>query len=792
MTQAVWMFENGYHDLLSVIPVNAQLSPGSTIASNQLGKVPGRKLANGTWAGYNWRAHEPTIDDVKTWVQQGASIGLRATRVLGLDIDSLTPHVAAEVERIALEVLGPAPVRVGRAPKRLLMYRLAEGAEHVTRMRLFLDAGDGVTHLIELLGHGQQFLVEGTHPGTLRPYEWVTPVPPRDQLTPVTREDMERLFAAITVAFDAMGYRVTREGSGRRQERPAVAQTGLLAPSIDVLREAVALVPNTNDLFDTRESYIKMGYAIRAACGDEVDAGFDIFAAWASRWAEGVNEPDTVRADWRRMRPPYSIGWTYLAELARGYGYFDAVDDFPAEGTAPAPPAPAPKSTQLSERWLADRVLRELGDILRFVPQQGRWLVWDGKRWCPDEKLQAQHAISRQLAEIAGEVRLAAQTPRDQKVADTEARRIESAFVLGQVMKLVRAEPSIALTGSALDADPWLLNTPSGVIDLRTGALSLPRPELLATKLTRTGPDYGGAAPEWRRFLAEATNNDAELEGFLQRLAGYGLTGSTSEQTLTFIFGPGGNGKSVFLNAIREVMGDYAAVAAMDTFTASHFDKHTTDLADLLGARLVTANETQAGRRWDEQRVKQLSGGEPIKARFMRQDNFTYLPSFKLIFSGNHKPEVRDLDPAMRRRMHIVPFTVTPSKVDRELGTKLRSEYPAILAWMVEGAKQWLRDGLRPPPAVLAATEEYFEEEDPFARWAEEETTEAPGTVTPVMVLFEAWREWCGQTGEYAGTVKRFAHTMTRHGWVRAHDADTRRAVVMGIALRPENVRVTL
>ena len=168
------------------------------------------------------------------------------------------------------------------------------------------------------------------------------------------------------------------------------------------------------------------------------------------------------------------------------------------------------------------------------------------------------------------------------------------------------------------------------------------------------------------------------MQAYLRRIAGYCLTGSVSEHALFFLHGPGGNGKGVLVNTITDISGNYATVASMDTFTASQTDRHPTDMAMLRGARLVTAQETEEGRCWAESKIKSLTGGDPVTARFMRQDFFTYQPTFKLVIVGNHRPGIRNVDDAMRRRLHLIPFTYKPPRPDKDLPERLKAERPGI------------------------------------------------------------------------------------------------------------------
>lgn len=773
---ALALYDRGYTDLVSVIPPDATLSPESKISADQRGKAPGRRNRNGTWGGYDWRKHKVTTNDARQWSASGANIGLRSANWPGLDIDTMDERLSDQLQNIATDQLGATQVRVGRAPKRLMIYRTATP---FARMRMFIEK-DGVTHLVELLGDGQQYLVHGTHPITRRPYVWIglgalADLDPR-QLPEIDPEKAARFFDRARDVLASQGYTVRREGDGRRHERQAGDQASLVAPSIEELRTAVSYIPNTDALWPGRDEYIRMGYAIRAAGGSEhEDEAYTIFAEWAGKHeSDGrvSGNPETWRADWRRMRPPYSVGWDWIAGVARDHGYSDAPLEFTTEGN---PPAAEPEGdgadVPFSDRWLAERVIRTKGDRLRYSPETGRWYVWNGRRWEPDTTLRARDEIGDALSDIGANVRATAKTKAAIAEAVRESRRIESVSTLDAVIKLVQARGEIAVRQDSLDADPWLLNTPSGAVDLRSGRMELASPEQLSTKLTTVGPDLDLSSPIWNKFLLEATGSDTLLVGYLQRLIGYALTGSTEEQVLVFVWGPGGNGKSVFLNAVRDVMGDYAKVAAMDAFTASKWDKHTTDLADLVGARLVTASETQSDRAWDEQRVKQLSGGDPVKARFMRQDNFQFTPTFKLIFVGNHKPAIRDPDGAMRRRFHLVPFTFKPPVIDKTLGDRLKAEYPAILGWAIRGALEWKHRGLDAPAIVKEATEEYLEGEDAVGRWLSERAIPQEGAITSAVKLFENWREWCGINGEHAGSQKKLGQAIGRR-YRRAKDGN--------------------
>lgn len=390
----------------------------------------------------------------------------------------------------------------------------------------------------------------------------------------------------------------------------------------------------------------------------------------------------------------------------------------------------------------------------RYVAAWGRWLVWDGQRWRTEETLAATDLIRSVCRQTAGR----ADNPK-------VAAKLASASTVGGVERLARADRRHAATTDEWDADPWLLNTPGGVVDLKTGRM---RPHERADRMTKiTTATPSGDCPTWKQFIDEVTGGDKELQAYLQRMVGYALTGSTQEHALFFLYGTGANGKSVFVNTLATILGDYATNAPMDTFMETRTDRHPTDMAGLRGARFVAAIETEQGKRWAESKLKNLTGGDKIAARFMRQDFFEFFPQFKLFVAGNHKPAIRNIDEAMKRRLHLIPFTITvpPERRDKNLQHKLLAERDGILAWAVQGCLNWQRHGrLDPPQRVVDATEEYFEAEDALGRWLDERCVRTANAKSLTAELFSDWKVWAEAAGEFTGSQKRFADLLLNRG----------------------------
>jgi hypothetical protein len=274
------------------------------------------------------------------------------------------------------------------------------------------------------------------------------------------------------------------------------------------------------------------------------------------------------------------------------------------------------EAREFSDDSLASRFTQRHGDDLRYVAARGRWLKWDGMRWVPDD---TQYVVDR-----AREICRAASA---ECAAPSVATRVASAATVTAVDRLARADRRHAATVDQWDSDAWLLNTPGGIVDLRTGDIQAHRPDAYCTKMTAVAP--GGRCPQWHAFLKRVTGGDRELQAFLSRMVGYCLTADTREQALFFLYGTGANGKSVLLSTVTGIVNDYSKSAPIETFVASRSEHHPTDLAGLQGARLVTVTETEDGRRWDESKIKSITGGDRISARFMRQDYFEFTAAIR-------------------------------------------------------------------------------------------------------------------------------------------------------------------
>ncbi|MGW6420365.1 phage/plasmid primase, P4 family [Streptomyces sp. NPDC055055] len=419
----------------------------------------------------------------------------------------------------------------------------------------------------------------------------------------------------------------------------------------------------------------------------------------------------------------------------------------PVDGTAalnviPHPTASAdagPETYSRTDDGNALRLIDQHLDEIRFVPQRGKWLVWDGHRWAWDEA-----GTVREMARA-----IARDLPNGEGQAKHRARSL-SASGIAAMVTMATTDPRTVTHAHQLDAHSMLLNTPAGAVDLTTGTLAAPDPAQMHTRATRVAPDADLPTPRWDEFLAQTFGPDLELRGYVQRMAGYAASGSVRWHILPFLHGPGGNGKGVFLNVMRNILGDYAATAP-NAFLMAGAQRHETEIARLHGLRLVIASEVNQEAKFDEAKVKELTGGDGLTARFMRQDHFTFEPTHKLFLMGNHQPRVTAGGKSFWRRLRLLPFTRTPEKVIEDLDLLLvAEEAPGILAWIVAGAVDAFKDGLRDPASVTAATAQYAAEEDALARFLDEACHVGGGAQvrTATEVFRSAYERWCRAEGE--------------------------------------------
>ena len=431
-----------------------------------------------------------------------------------------------------------------------------------------------------------------------------------------------------------------------------------------------------------------------------------------------------------------------------------------------------------SDISLSEQFAEEYKHNLRYVGQWSKWFHFNGMNWDMDHKMRVYTLCKYMLRKLARkqlkwsmenelkQIDPSSDSYRSQRtVAKGKAlgtiAHFKTAKKVASVVWLARSDKSLALGIDEWDADPWLLNTPQGVVDLRTGSVRQARATDYMTMIAGAGPS-NMPRPRWEEFMKQITDGDSGLASYMQRVLGYCLTGHTGEHAMFFGFGTGANGKSVLLNTIGKLMGDYHKSTAMETFILTNEYRHPTELAGLRGARMVTASETQKGRKWDEVKVKRLTGGDPINARFMRQDFFEFYPQFKLFIVGNNKPSLNTVDEAMRRRFNLIPFTVTipEHKRNPHLVEELEPEWPGIMSWMLEGCLEFQNKGLQAPQSVKEATETYMSMEDGFTAWWSECVTINPLGFTRVSDAYDSWKKWASKSGDIPGGSKEFSQTL--------------------------------
>lgn len=457
------------------------------------------------------------------------------------------------------------------------------------------------------------------------------------------------------------------------------------------------------------------------------------------------------------------------------YAEFDVASNVEAvavdEGEKPK------KKFRLNELGNAERIAYEYGYAIRYVSEMG-WMLWDGKRWKIDNKLQIERIANKVLRELE---------KSEDEIERSWARKCGKRNIrmnsIKDLMPLVPAERE------EFDRHKFLFNCANGVLNLKDGKLKPHDRDLRLSKLSNVEFNENAKCSVWLNFLQQIFKGDNDLIDYMQRLVGYSMTGDISEQGMYFLVGGGSNGKSTFINIIKALMGDYGLQTKSDTFIKKKNEGANNDIARLANARFVSAVESEEGEKLQESLVKTITGGEPLLARFLRQEYFEFIPEFKVFFTTNHKPVIGGVDDGIWRRVKIIPFTLSlkPHQRDKKLEEKLSLEMSGILNWAIEGCLKWQKSGLKEPRVVVDATGQYKEDMDilaPFlneACYIDEPKNEA--IKIEAKELYNIYDSWCYKSGERTLGNRSFYRMLETKGFGKSKGAGNK-TFLTGITIK--------
>jgi len=435
----------------------------------------------------------------------------------------------------------------------------------------------------------------------------------------------------------------------------------------------------------------------------------------------------------------------------------------------PLPPEELPPidSYPRNDAGTAQAFSERFEDSVRFAPGIG-WLVWNGVRWQRDAKA----TVTQYAVELSRQAQREAASIDDE---DKRKRATQHALSMGNrnkidaVLALAESNPALVIEPTELDTDPFLFGVANGTIDLRNGTFHDSHSDELITLASPVPWEEGATCPTWERFLSDITRGDSKLIAFLWRAIGYSLTGDTREQRFFFLYGTGSNGKSVFVDTLKTLLGDYSHRASGELFERMPNRNKGPELAELPGKRIVLASETKEGCRMDEQIIKDITGGEAMRAEAKYQAGFPFTPSAKVWMSGNHKPVISGTDEGIWRRVLLVPFLARfeGAAKDPRMGEKLRAELPGILQWAVAGCLDWQRNGLPLPQVIRDAVNEYRSDEDTLGHFIAEKIEDAPHELTVSKVaVYNAYKDWAEDEGiRYPLMKKTLTSRLRERGW---------------------------
>lgn len=753
---------------------------------------------------------------VQEWAaRRGAdNVCLRVPRdVLGVDVDAYDGRRGLEtVEWLAEQVGEPLPP-TWRCTSRtdgsgILLYRVPVGPEWVSDLGRDSD--------VQVVRHGHRYAVcwPSVHPDTGRTYRWYAPgtEPGRDQPAPEGTVPSVGELAALPAGWVRVFTRSGRLAGGEPAARPEGGWEEPRALDLDgrpvdvarLLRGGVPPGEQQTELF----RYACHLRALRLGRDEALTLVMVAIQGFRNGNEQDPWTPqhgaEMVRRVWEEYAPgggpaqlpPALADYAARVGAASADGGPPSADGGPGRGRTEVAEVP-PRRANATDLGNSLRVARVLGDRLRYAADLGRWLVWDGLRWAPDELDRALHLTAEVVDDVRREA-LAAEAEGDRGARDEWNRWAHASEALTRRTAMLRgaqALPELALTSAELDADPWLLVVRNGTVDLRTGRLRPSERSDLCSRLAAVDHDAGAPYERWAAHVDLVCAGDRTLAAYLQRVVGYTLTGRVGERAFFFLEGTGSNGKNALVEPLIQVLGDYALTSSTALLTGGD-EQHPTVLADLLGRRMVFVDETRQNRALNVERIKALTGSKRVKARFMRQDFFEFEARFKLWIAGNGRPTVKDPSDGVWRRMHRVQCLgkVAEGREVKDYGELLYAEEaPGILRWALEGLAGWRElGGLGVPQSVRDDVQEYRDDEDYEAQFAEE-TLERTGSKDDALrgdAVYAAYRTWAESNGLARADVRNNVHlgrALSRLGFVQERRyVDGRRArVVCGVRWQP-------
>jgi len=409
----------------------------------------------------------------------------------------------------------------------------------------------------------------------------------------------------------------------------------------------------------------------------------------------------------------------------------------------------------------AQRLMHHYGDVIRYCTTWKRWLIWDGTRWAIDMADRIVALAKKTTRKIFAEV---ADCDDDKDAEALTKWAKASANVMRIKAMITLTQPDCSISPDDLDSNPWIINCINGTIDLKTGALL---PHCKTDYITKRCPiayDPTAISPLWDQYFGTFFPKSPDLVMYLQRAAGYAITGLSTEKALFLLEGDGDNGKTTFVETIMAAIGDYGDQIHSDTLLITKNEKMSTDIARMKGLRVLVSSETDPGKRLAEAKIKSLTGGGKQFGEMKYGDPFTFNPTHTIFFDTNYAPDIRGTDNAIWNRVKSIVFPVQleKSQIDTTFNARLRTEFPGIFNWLVEGCLAYQRDGLNDPLEVCSAVSTFRAEMDTLSHWVDTCCIVSPDCTASGKQLYTSYVQWCKETGEREITYIKLSKWMVK------------------------------